>query len=74
MFKEEITNKVMTKVFDYMLKNNLNQFEVSKKAGISRSHFNSMINGKRFLNAKNLYKIENALGIKVNISLKVEVC
>jgi len=73
MFKEEISNAVMEKVFEYMQENNLIQLHVANKIGISRSYFNAMINGKRPINQWVLNQIKKGLGINIDVQVKVKV-
>lgn len=65
--------KVYEKVRSYLIENNLKQVTVAKKAGISKSTFNAIMNGKRTLYADDLKAICIALDVSPELFIEVKV-
>ncbi len=64
--------KVYEKVRSYLIENNLKQVMVAKKAGISKSTFNAIMNGKRTLYADDLKAICIALDVSPELFIELK--
>lgn len=63
--------RVYEKVRSYLDKNGLKQISVAQKAGIPRSTFNAMMNGKRVMYADDLRAVCLALNVSPELFIEV---
>lgn len=63
--------RVYEKVRSYIDENGLKQISVAKRAGIPRSTFNAMMNGKRVMYADDLQAVCLALNVSPELFIEV---